>query len=115
MNSSSFLCGAFIGAFAGMVYSRRRGMGMSKGQSGGLGGAADKARDKMMEMAAVGFGDKDGKHNNASVKHEPNAHETVRSKESSMKMIKEFIRSNPNVKHEVEEILKETHTAVPGL
>jgi hypothetical protein len=30
-------------------------------------------------------------------------------------MLKDFIRTNPDVKHEVEKILKETHTSIPGL
>ncbi|WP_255223009.1 hypothetical protein [Paenibacillus sp. 7541] len=37
------------------------------------------------------------------------------SKAADLSQIKEFIRKNPDVKHEVEEILKETGTVVPGL
>lgn len=32
-----------------------------------------------------------------------------------MSMLKDFIRTNPDVKHEVEQILSQTNTTVPGL
>nr|WP_245255946.1 hypothetical protein [Paenibacillus lactis] len=37
------------------------------------------------------------------------------SKAANLKQLKDFIRSNPDVKQEVEQILKETHTVLPGL
>lgn len=37
------------------------------------------------------------------------------SKAANLKQLKEFIRTNPDIKQEVEQILKETHTVIPGL
>nr|WP_246246460.1 hypothetical protein [Paenibacillus lemnae] len=37
------------------------------------------------------------------------------SKAADLSMLKDFIRKNPDVKNEVEQILKETHTVIPGL
>ncbi|WP_379129125.1 hypothetical protein [Paenibacillus sp. sgz500958] len=115
MNTSSFLFGVVMGAAASMMMSKkRRAMMSSMGLSSGVMG--EKAKDKIMGMAATGFGSTTaGENNNHISKHETNSESPVKSKESNLKMLKDFIRSNPEVKHEVEQILKETHTAIPGL
>lgn len=74
-----------------------------------------------MGMAMTGFGSTaegsshdNGSHASGSSEHKKED-SPVKSKESNLNMLKDFIRSNPDVKHEVEQILKDTHTAIPGL
>jgi hypothetical protein len=127
MNTSSFLCGVLMGAAASMIMSKKRNSLMSSlGQSGGsMSGAADKAKEKIIGMATTGFGNTAASSSNSSSNAQSNGsnsgtseHKTespVKSKESNLKLLKDFIRNNPEVKSEVEQILKETHTAIPGL
>lgn len=127
MNTSSFLCGVLMGAAASMIMSKKRNSLMSSlGQSGGsMSGAADKAKEKIIGMATTGFGNTAVSSSNSSSNTQSNGsnsgtseHKTespVKSKESNLKLLKDFIRNNPEVKSEVEQILKETHTAIPGL
>ncbi|AIQ59573.1 hypothetical protein [Paenibacillus borealis] len=123
MNTSSFLCGVVMGAAASMIMSKKRSAMMSSllHTAGSSGNAGEKAKDKIMGMAMTGFGSTaegsshdNGSHASGSSEHK---HEDspVKSKESNLNMLKDFIRSNPDVKHEVEQILKDTHTAIPGL
>lgn len=123
MKTSSFLCGVLMGAAASMIMSKKRNLLMSSlGQSGGsMSGSADKAKEKIISMATAGFGSTAASTNNTqskasnggSAEHKTESPE--KAKESNLKMLKDFIRSNPDVKSEVEQILKETHTAIPGL
>lgn len=122
MNTSSFLCGVMLGAAASMIMSKKRGSMSSFMQPGGrMQGAGEKARDKIMGMAMTGFGStvEGGSHDKAEYKAAGDAghreDSPLKSKESNLNMLKDFIRSNPDVKHEVEQILKETHTTIPGL
>lgn len=122
MNTSSFLCGVLLGAAASMIISKKRNALMySLGQNEGSGrGAGDRAKDKILGMAMTGFGTGDSKehgheHDVKKGTAEHNSESTVKSKESNLNMLKAFIRSNPDVKHEVEKILKDTHSAIPGL
>ncbi|MNC53196.1 hypothetical protein D3C75_1025850 [compost metagenome] len=83
--------------------------------------AGEKAKDKIMGMAMTGFGstaasgNHDGGARSSQGSTEHKAESTAQSRETNLKMLKDFIRSNPEVKHEVEQILKDTHTAIPGL
>lgn len=120
MNTSSFLCGVLIGAAASMIMSKKRSSMMSSllNAGGSRYSAGDKAKDKIMGMAMTGFGSTaaDGKHDHKE--HSSGEHkeaDSLKSRESNLSMLKDFIRSNPDVKHEVEQILKDTHTAIPGL
>lgn len=123
MNTSSFLCGVVMGAAASVYLSKKRGgMLSSLTQSGGsLQGAGGKAKEKILDMAMTGFGntsasgtgDKGSHAKTSGTEHKTES--TLKSKESNLNMLKDFIRSNPDVKHEVEQILKETHTSIPGL
>ena len=131
MNTSSFFCGVLMGVAASMIMSKKRNAVMSSlGQSGGsMSGAADKAKEKIIGMATTGFGNTAASSSNASSNTSSNAQSNgsnsgtsehkmespVKSKESNLKLLKDFIRNNPEVKSEVEQILKETHTAIPGL
>ncbi|MGQ3477485.1 hypothetical protein [Paenibacillus sp. TY11] len=125
MKTSSFFLGIVLGAVASSMISRNRNMlGLSMDMGGTKGGnLVQKARTKMMDAAFPGMGDitlnkqdthKDHDHRSQTDKTVQNAH-TVKNKEENMKLIKDFIRTSPDVKREVEQILKETHTAVPGL
>ena len=127
MNTSSFFCGVLMGVAASMIMSKKRNAVMSSlGQSGGsMSGAADKAKEKIIGMATTGFGNTSASSSNTSSNAQSNGsnsgtseHKTespAKSKESNLKLLKDFIRNNPEVKSEVEQILKETHTAIPGL
>lgn len=125
MNTSSFLTGVLIGAAATRMISRNNGM-MGQG-NGSVSQMADKAKDKMMEFASMGMmsngNDRESEyptlgsnHNSAQASSSSSGSQTPPySKESSMSMVKDFIRSNPDVKQEVDTILKETNTVIPGL
>lgn len=122
MNTSSFLCGVLIGAAASMIMSKKRSSMMSSllNAGGSSYNAGDKAKDKIMGMAMTGFGSTaaGGTHDHkdhASGSSDHKDASALGSRESNLNMLKDFIRSNPDVKHEVEQILKDTHTAIPGL
>ena len=125
MKTSSFFLGIVLGAVASSLISRNRNaLGLSMDMGGKKGGnLVQKARTKLMDAAFPGMGDialntqdthKDHDHRSQADKTVHNA-QTAKSKEENMKLIKEFISTSPDVKREVEQILKETHTAVPGL
>ncbi|KZE65350.1 MULTISPECIES: hypothetical protein [Paenibacillus] len=131
MKTSSFFLGIVLGAVASSLISRNRNMlGFSMDMGGNKGGnLVQKARTKMMDAAFPGMGDislntqnthRDHEHRSQHEHHsqtDKSAYntQTAKSKEENMRLIKEFISSSPDVKREVEQILKETHTAVPGL
>lgn len=120
MNTSSFFCGVLIGAAVSTMMSRKRSGGGMMSSLISNNGPMGKAADKVMDMASTGFGNSTKSGSGASQgssasQHTKQGESPVRSKESNLKMLKEFIRTNPDVKHEVEAILKETHTAIPGL
>ncbi|URJ44956.3 hypothetical protein MF628_004723 [Paenibacillus polymyxa] len=125
MKTSSFFLGIVLGAVASSLISRNRNMlGLSMDMGGKKGGnLVQKARTKMMDAAFPGMGEitlnkeethKDQDHHSQTDKTAHNAH-TAKNKEENMKLIKDFISTSPDVKREIEQILKETHTAVPGL
>lgn len=102
MNTSAFIGGILIGAAATTLLSRNRGRNMITSVMGG------NAKDKMMDMANIGIG--------SSHRHDAHgSHNDSYSKGSSVTQIKDFIRTNPDVKREVDMILKETNTVIPGL
>ncbi|WP_225999055.1 hypothetical protein [Paenibacillus sp. BJ-4] len=119
MKTSSFFLGIVLGAVASTLISRNRNMlGLSMDMDGKKSGnLVQKARTKMMDAAFPGMGDitlnKQDTHKDHD-QHSKTVH-TAQNKEENMKLIKDFISSSPDVKREVEQILKETHTAVPGL
>ncbi|MGW8957795.1 hypothetical protein [Paenibacillus sp. NPDC055715] len=125
MKTSSFFLGIVLGAVASTMISRNCSMlGLSMGMDGKKGGnLVQKARTKMMDAAFPGMGDitlnkqetrKDHDHRSTTDKKPHSAH-TAQNKEVNMKLIKDFISTSPDVKREVEQILRETHTVVPGL
>lgn len=118
MNISSLLTGIVIGAAATNMMSKNS-------RNGSMSQVADKAKDKMMDFAGFGM-NLNGDHDSESPtmgstqhsSHESNGSSgnqtQTHSKESSMSMLKDFIKQNPDVKHEVDMILKETNTVIPG-
>jgi hypothetical protein len=125
VKTSSFFLGIVLGAVASTMISRNRSMlGLTMDMEGKKGGnLVQKARTKMMDAAFPGMGDitlnkqdthEDHDHRSTTDKTAHSAH-TAQTKEENMKLIKDFISTSPDVKREVEQILKETHTAVPGL
>lgn len=119
VNISSLLTGIVIGAAATNMMSKNN-------QNGSVNPIADLAKGKMMDFATLGMnfvGDNFSEsptsgstHNSTHESPATSGAETqTHSKESSMKMVKDFIKQNPDVKYEVDMILKETNTVIPGL
>ncbi|MDO7905099.1 hypothetical protein Q5741_01565 [Paenibacillus sp. JX-17] len=123
MKTSSFFLGLVVGAAAQTMMQRRNFSLFSSGSKGGnsVGQMVNQAKNTVMDAAFPGMGSmtdklKDGEnnsrqHNAAQIDHKS----TIRDKEANFRMLKDFIRTNPDVKKEVEAILKDTHTAIPGL
>ncbi|MGF7050007.1 hypothetical protein J2T13_004530 [Paenibacillus sp. DS2015] len=123
MNTSSFLTGVLIGAAATSMISKNKG---TTGQGNGpVSQMADKAIDKVMDFATMGgimSGNDSGYPTQGSSSHSSQSSSATSgsktptySKESNLSMVKDFIRSNPDVKQEVDLILRETNTVIPGL
>ncbi|WP_410768333.1 hypothetical protein [Fontibacillus sp. BL9] len=119
MKSSSFLCGVLFGAAAAVWASRRKSSMMSMmGGAGSLlkipGVNSDQTKNKPSQAASGQ--DKSGAAATAQVHPSPVSSSTSsHSKEYNLKQITDFIKGNPDVRREVDAILKETHTAIPGL
>ncbi|WP_028589066.1 hypothetical protein [Paenibacillus massiliensis] len=129
MKTSSFFMGVVLGAVASSVVQRRNMRNLNH--------MMHKARTKLMDAALPGMAgldnlnlgkdkshSRDKNQHEHTVAHEHERHETHTShsktsqpldKETNLRLIKEFIRSTPDVKKEVEMILKETNTAIPGI
>lgn len=124
MKSSSFLCGALLGAGAAIWASRRKsGMGMMSLLAG-----TDTAMKFAEQPENKGKGAHcHSNHHEAHTNHKGSESSTQEypspvstsaanhSKEYSLKQVTDFIKSNSDVRREVEAILKETNTAIPGL
>lgn len=127
MKTSSFIYGAIVGAAVYRMMSKNRMMSLtSMLRNANLGQMADNAMDKVMDMTGGqqqggsrrDAGSPSSGSSHASHRAEGNQHGIQASpdtKAAHLKELKNFIRSNPEVKHEVEQILKETHTVIPGL
>ncbi|OMF73087.1 hypothetical protein [Paenibacillus glucanolyticus] len=122
MKTSSFLYGVIIGAVACRMISRKN-MGFSSMMKDvNLGRFADTAMSKIQgtkshnygsshESVSPSSGRNGSTHSNGTSAGQTSTH----SKAANLKQVKDFIRNNPDVKNEVEQILKETHTVIPGL
>ncbi|MEC0124302.1 hypothetical protein [Paenibacillus pabuli] len=118
MKASSFFWGIVVGVAASTWLSKGKMPMLSSGSSRSM---MNQAKHKMMEMTFPGmdgFSSKPNEHGNES--HKNSLKKTTRTvtpqeKEENMNMLKDFIRTNPDVKHEVEQILTQTNTTVPGL
>lgn len=122
MKSSSFLCGALFGMAAVIWASKRKswaGMLTEAGSyikmpSSGKDSHAHKHDGAKAESKVNSFAS--GAAATAQVPPSPSAqsHEN-HPKEYNLKQIKELIKGSADVRREVEAILKESNTAVPGL
>ncbi|MEC0243359.1 hypothetical protein P4H66_26445 [Paenibacillus dokdonensis] len=97
MNTSSFISGVLIGAAATAIMSKNK---------GSITSAITQNAGKMMDMSSLGM--------NSAGSHS-SGHVQTHSKDESMKQINDFINSNPDVKREVDMIMKETNTVIPGM
>ncbi|MFC7681991.1 hypothetical protein [Paenibacillus sp. GCM10028914] len=135
MRTSAFIYGAIVGIAVYRMISSKGGMAFSSMVKGtDIGQLANTAKDMMK-----GYTNSSSSSNHSKPNQGGNRQESVRpsssgpdssshsaenqhggqtsthSKTANLKQLKDFIRSNPDVKHEVEQILKETHTVIPGL
>ncbi|WP_211745062.1 hypothetical protein [Paenibacillus sp. Marseille-Q4541] len=119
MRTSSFLMGLTIGAVACSVLSKKGNMPSAKQARKYLHEAKDKVMDitfpGMDSMLSKVLTDETTKDSGSDNKSAANKVITPEQKAENMDLLKSFIRSNPDVKKEVEKVLKESHTAIPGL
>lgn len=124
MKTSSFIYGALVGAAVYRMISRKDGMSFSSMLKGAnVSRLADTAMDKMnnyTKNSNQGSGRQENVRpsssgSDSSSGNQHGSQTSSNSKTANLKQVKDFIRSNPDVKHEVEQILKETHTVIPGL
>lgn len=126
MRTSSFFYGAIVGAAVYRMISRNRGMSfisMLKGTD--FSNLAGTAKDKMQNYTNLNQGNgsqesvRPSSSGSYSSSHSTGSQHGVQAstnpKTTNLKQIKDFIRSNPDIKLEVEQILQETHTVIPGL
>lgn len=126
MKSSSFLCGALFGITAALWASRRKSSLISamNGAAGSLKISGirdvldnvtngDEHASNQGESAAKSTSNAD--HNTHNKVHPSSGSGQNHSKEYNLKQITDFIKGNPDVRREVESILKETHATIPGL
>lgn len=104
MNTSSFISGVLLGAAATAIMSKNR---------GAITSAITHNAGKMMDIGSIGS---IGSSNSVNSGSYSNQHQqaAMHSKDDSMKQINDFINSNPDVKREVDMIMKETNTVIPG-
>ncbi|MEF2964382.1 hypothetical protein V3851_00950 [Paenibacillus sp. M1] len=122
MKSSSFLCGVLLGATAVVLASRRNKGWMNMiGQAGSVlksatmknGQNGQNGQNHVRQSAGSGTS---GAAATAQVyPSSVSSSHAGNSQEYNLNQIKDFIKSSPDVRREVEAILKETHTVIPGL
>ncbi|KOP63863.1 hypothetical protein AMS62_00440 [Bacillus sp. FJAT-18019] len=119
MKTSSFLCGVILGAVASRVISRKNNMSISSMMKNtNLGQFADTAISKIQGTKSQYSGSSQesmGQHDINRTTGVSGVQTSTHTKSANLKQVKDFIRNNPEVKSEVEQILKETHTVIPGL
>ncbi|WP_223066607.1 hypothetical protein [Paenibacillus caui] len=114
MRSATFLFGVFLGAVGAMWASNRKsGWISAANQAGSLMKFTNLSKNK--SNGTISIPTSGALKTEGSSATAVNPVQKAVSKESNMKMIKDFIKGNPDVRREVEQILKETHTVIPGL
>lgn len=109
MNTSSFISGVLLGAAATAIMSKNK---------GSITSAITHNAGKMMDIGSIGsIGSASSGSHSSQPYAQPYAqsHAQSHNKDDSMKQIHDFINSNPDVKREVDMIMKETNTVIPGL
>ncbi|GAA0135577.1 hypothetical protein YSY43_24170 [Paenibacillus sp. YSY-4.3] len=121
MKSVSFLCGALVGA-AAVIWSAKRNGGKLAGSNGimklagmgmnpaGKGSGQGHTSESEHKHNSTAFGDSKVHPSSAS-----SSSDAGHSKEYSVRQITDFIKGNADVRREVEQILKETNSVIPGL
>ncbi|WP_054957149.1 hypothetical protein [Paenibacillus dakarensis] len=130
MRSSTFLFGALMGIAVYRMFSGKGNMSFSSIVKGtDISQLANTAKNMMKDYTGNSSSSNQGSRRQESVRPSSSSSESSShsksnqhggqassdSKAANLKLVKEFIQSNPDVKHEVEQILKETNTVIPGL
>lgn len=128
MKSSSFFSGMLIGAVAAIWASRRgygvmstlNGVGSALNMSGLSMGRnhrndADMSKTSQQGPTTAASSKVNGAGNAQVYPSSVSQTDSNYSKEYRLKQITDFIKSNADVRREVDAILKETHSAIPGL
>ncbi|NWL87333.1 MULTISPECIES: hypothetical protein [unclassified Paenibacillus] len=117
MRSSTFLCGVILGAAAGVMASKRKFNWMSMmSEAGSALSLAGMKTGKECHNGQARSTSSRGSTLSAQVFPSQSSSSTAdHSKEYTVSQIKDFIKGNPEVLHEVESILKESNTQIPGL
>ncbi|WP_068617053.1 hypothetical protein [Paenibacillus tuaregi] len=112
MRSSSFVGGLILGAVAAVWLSKRKTPLFSTAGTLGLSGLTKQnGESSSVGAAASSYGSQAGQVSPSQT----TSSGTVHSKESNLNTIKDIIKGNPGLHREVEQILKETNTVIPGL
>lgn len=139
MRTSSFIYGAIVGIAVYRMFSSKGIMSFSSMVKGAdIGHLASTAKDMMKDYkgsssnsnrSSQSYSTNQGNKSQESVRpsssgaaisnhsngNQHGEQTSSNSKAANLKQLKEFIRTNPDIKQEVEQILKETHTVIPGL
>ncbi|AZK47151.1 hypothetical protein [Paenibacillus lentus] len=118
MKSVSFLCGALVGAAAVIWSTKRNGTNMGGNSSSGI--------MKLAGLSTSSSGKESGQQPSSKASSttaseskvypsSPSSSTSSHSKEYNIKQITDFIKGNADVRREVEQILKETNSVIPGL
>ena len=115
MKSSTFLWGVVLGATAGVMASKRKMNWMAMMSEAG----------SALSLAGMKTGKDYGQSRSTSSRgstlsaqvfpSQSTSSTANHSKEHTVSQIKDFIKGNPEVLQEVESILKESNTQIPGL
>ncbi|GAB6990335.1 hypothetical protein [Paenibacillus pini] len=113
MNTSSFLSGVLIGAAATTILAKKKGSLLSSvmGSNGNISSLGLNSGSGSHSSDSNYTGGSSSQNHSTATGHGGQAY----SKETSLNQVKDFIRNNPEVKQEVDMILKETNTVIPGL
>lgn len=117
VKSVSFLCGALVGAAAVIWSAKRNGLNLGTQGSGGI----MKLAGLSMNTGGKGSGQQSASESSSSSRESmvfpssTSSSNASHSKEYNLKQITDFIKGNADVRREVEQILKETNSVIPGL
>lgn len=111
MNSSSFIGGLILGAAGAVWLTKRKSHLLSSSGSPILSGLT-KQKD---ESSSTGAGTSTYGSHMSQVSPSTASTSSNHTKESNLNTIKSIIKGNPGLHREVEQILKETGTVIPGL